>query len=78
VFFFLLACVNSFGGVMVMIFVFIPATLISVAICYALTEFGKCWDNKFVFAVPAALALIDCIILLLLINLVFRVVIIIV
>ncbi len=74
----LLACVNSFGGVMVMIFVFIPATLISVAICYALADFGKCWDNKFVFAVPAVLALIDCIILLLLINLVFRVVIIIV
>lgn len=74
----LLVCVSTFGGVMVMIFVFIPATLISVAICYALVEFGRCWDNKFVFAVPAALALIDCIVLLLLVNLVFRVVIIIV
>ena len=74
----LLVCVNSFGGVIVTVFVFVPATLISVAVCYLLVEFGRCWDNKLVFAVPAALALIDCIVLLLLINLVFRVVIIIV
>lgn len=74
----LLVCVNSFGGVIVTVFVFVPATLISVAVCYLLVEFGRCWDNKFVFAVPAALALMDCLVLLILINLVFRVVIIIV
>lgn len=74
----LLISVSSFGGVIVTIFVFVPATLVSIVICFLLAEFCKKCDKKFVFLIPAALAIVNCIILLLLVNLVFRVVIVIV
>ena len=73
-----LFCVNSIGGVLVAIFVFIPATLISFAVCAVITEVCKKFDKRYAFFVPAVLALLDGIILMLLINVVFRVVIIIV
>lgn len=74
----ILLFVNSVGGVIVAVFVFIPASLLSFAICFLITEICKCFDKKFVFFLPAALALIDGIILMLLINVLFKVVIIIV
>ena len=74
----ILVCASAFGGVVVLIFVFVPATLISLALCYIVAEFSKVCNQNFVFGIPAALALIDGIVLLLLINVVFRIVIIIV
>ena len=74
----LMVTVASFSGVIVLIFVFVPSTLISMALCFISSEFCGMVDRKYAFLVPAALALIDCIIMLLLINVLFRVVIIIV
>lgn len=73
-----LLCANSIGGILVTVFVFIPATLISIAVCFLLTELCKSFDKKYILFVPLLLALIDGIILMLLVNVVFRVVIIIV
>lgn len=74
----LLCSVSALGGVIAFIFVFLPATVISIIICYLLCEFCRCCDNKLVLIIPAILAILDGIILLLLLNVVFRVVIIIV
>ena len=74
----ILICVSSVGGIIVAVFVFIPATVLSFAICCIITEICKNFDAKYAFFVPLALALVDGIILMLLINVVFRVVIIIV
>lgn len=71
-------CVNSVGGVLVAIFVFLPASLVSITVCCMLTEICKRYDKKYAFAVPLVFALIDGIILMLLVNVVFRVVIIVV
>ena len=74
----LIITVGAFSGVIVIIFVFVPATLISLALCYFAGEFCIKADKKYCFFIPAALALIDLIIMALLVNVVFRVVIIIV
>ena len=73
----ILICVSSVGGVIVAMFVFIPATVLSFTICCIITEICKNFA-RYAFFVPLVLALIDGIILMLLINVVFRVVIIIV
>ena len=73
-----LICVTSLSGVLVTIFVFIPSTLVSLLICYIISETCKKCDYWWNFLIPAALALIDGIILMLLVNVVFRIVIIIV
>jgi len=69
---------NAFGGVTVAIFVFIPTSLISIIFCCITVEICKCINKKYCFFVPLAFALINTIILLLLVNVVFRVVIVIV
>lgn len=74
----ILTCFCSVSGIIVAIFVFIPATLLSFVICCAIAELCKNFDNRYAFFVPLALALINSIILMLLINVLFRVVIIIV
>lgn len=74
----ILIAVNALGGVTVAIFVFIPAYLVSLALCYFLAEFSKCINHKFVFLLPVIFAVINTIILLLLVNVVFRVIIVIV
>lgn len=74
----ILICVNSVGGILVAIFVFIPASVLSFALCCIITEICKNFDKRYVFFVPLALALIDGIVLMLLVNVLFRVVIIIV
>lgn len=74
----LIVSANSFVGFIVVLLVFVPTTLISLAVCYLISEYCLCFENKLVFALPAVLALIDMIIMLLLVNIVFRVVIIIV
>ena len=73
-----LLCANSIGGILAAIFVFIPATLISVAVCYVLTEICKSFDKRYCLLVPLIISLIDGVVLMLLVNVVFRVVIIIV
>ncbi len=61
-----------------LIFVFIPTSLISIIFCCVTVEICKCINKKYCFFVPLAFAVINTIILLLLVNVVFRVVIVIV
>lgn len=69
---------NALGGITVAVLVFIPSSLISLLFCYVLTESCGVLNKKIVFFAPAILAAINTIIFLLLINVVFRVVIVIV
>lgn len=78
IYFVLLLVASSVGGVLVLIFVFVPASLLSIAFCYIVSEICKSIDVRYVFFTPAVFALIDAIVLMLLVNVVFRVVIIIV
>lgn len=78
IYFALLATVSALGGVMVMIFVYIPSVIVCVLLCYALADLFKCCDKKIIYALPAIFALADGLILLIFVNVVFRVVIIIV
>ena len=66
---------NAFGGVVVGLIVYIPSTLISFVLCYLIVEFCRIFDGKFALFVPAAAAVIDTLIFIILINLVFRAVI---
>lgn len=74
----LIIAVGTFSGVIVALFVFIPATIISFAICYLICEFCVNTDKKYCFFIPAVIAVADMLVLLLLINAIFRIVIIIV
>ena len=74
----LLATISALGGVVVMIFVYIPSILVCMLLCYALADLFKCCDRKIIYAFPAVFALLDGLILILLVNVLFRVVIIIV
>lgn len=71
----ILICINAFGGVIISLFVFLPATLISIFLCYLVADFCKVVNKKFVFLMPLVLALVDCLIYCLLINVLFRVII---
>ena len=74
----LLIGVNAFGGVIVAVFVFLPSSLIVFAMCYVVADFIKCVNGKYALFVPAALALADLVIYALLVNALFRLIIIIV
>ncbi|MDE6105326.1 MAG: hypothetical protein K2G38_06585, partial [Clostridia bacterium] len=74
----ILFSMNAFGGITVAIIVFIPTSIISLIFCCATIELCKVVDKKICFALPAILALINTLILLILVNVVFRVVIVIV
>lgn len=69
---------NVLGGITVAVFVYIPISIISIFLCCFILESCKLFDKKFVFFVPLIFAIINTIIFLLLINVVFRVVIVIV
>lgn len=69
---------NAFGGITVAIFVFIPTTLVSFFMDCLIVECCKILNKKYVFFAPAILALINTLILLILVNVVFRIVIVIV
>lgn len=69
---------NAFGGITVAILVFIPTSLISIIFCCFVTETCKSINKKFVFLIPLGFAVLNTLIMLLLINVVFRVVIVIV
>lgn len=74
----ILIVVNSFSGTVVAIFVFIPASLVSFALCYIICEYCKIIYKKYAFVMPLAFSVINLAVYALLINLLFRLVIIIV
>lgn len=74
----LLITVCSFSGILVMLLIFIPSNFISVAFCLAIMEGCRLFDKKFAVAVPAVLSVLSLIVLVLLLNVVFRIIIIIV
>lgn len=69
---------NAFGGVTVAVLVFIPSTLVSLSLCCLTVETCKNFNKKYALLFPLVPALIDMIIMLLLVNVVFRVIIVIV
>ena len=68
----------TFGGITVAILVFIPTYIISFAFCWFIAEYCKLINKKYIFFVPAILALTNTVVLTILVNVVFRVVIVIV
>ena len=74
----ILLSLNSLGGVTVAILVFIPASMVSMCLCYAVAEFSKVINKKLVVFVPALFALLNTLLLIVLVNLIFRVIIVIV
>lgn len=66
---------NSFSGIIVAVFVFIPASLVSFVLSFLVCELCKCINKRYAFALPAIFAAVDCLVLILLINVLFRVVI---
>ena len=74
----ILLSLNSLGGVTVAILVFIPATIISMVFCNLIADSCKIINKKIVLFVPAVCAIIDTLLLIILVNLLFRVIIVIV
>lgn len=74
----ILFSVNAFGGITVAIFVFIPSSLISLIACCITVDMCKYFDKKYCFFVPLLISVINTLIFILLVNVIFRVVIVIV
>lgn len=74
----LLIVVCSFSGILVLLIIFLPATLISLALCLFVMEGCKLFPKKYAIGIPAILAVSDCLVLVILVNVVFRIIIIIV
>ena len=74
----LLFSVSAIGGITVALIVFIPTAFISLAFCYIVAECCKIFNKKYVFFIPAILAVINCLVLVFMVNVVFRLIIIIV
>ena len=74
----ILFSLNSLGGVTVAILVFIPSSVASMILCLFIAENCKIINKKLVFFVPAIFALLNSVLLLILVNLLFRVIIVIV
>ena len=68
----------GFGGVMAAVIIYIPAFLFSCVLCAFAAEVCNMVERKFVFFFPAALAVASCVFLLLMLNVVFRLLIVIV
>ena len=75
VYFVVLLFVNSFGGVIAALFVFLPASLISLGLCFVVAEYCRAVQKKFSLIMPLFLSLCDLIVYALLINALFRIVI---
>ena len=69
---------STFGGVTVAIFVFIPTTVTAFVFYFLIVETCKIINTKYVFFMPAVFAVINTLILLLFVNVIFRVIIVIV
>ena len=74
----ILLSLNSLGGVTVAVLVFIPASVVSMILCNLIAESCKIFNKKIVLFVPAVCAVINTILLIILVNLLFRVIIVIV
>ena len=74
----ILCSLNSLGGVTVALLVFIPTSVVSILLCYATAEFCQIINRKIVFFSPAICALLNTLLMLILVNLLFRVIIVIV
>ena len=74
----LLIGVSSFSGTVVAIFVYIPASLISFVFCYLVADFCSVVYKKYALLMPLVLSVINLIIYALLINVLFRIIIMIV
>lgn len=69
---------SAFGGVVVTIFVFVPSTLLFFVLCYIVAECCTILYKTYALCLPLVLSIIDCVIYALLINALFRIIIIIV
>ena len=69
---------NAFGGVTVAVLVFIPISLISIFLCCVIADCCKIVNKKYVFFLPLILAAVNTFVLLVMVNVVFRVIIVIV
>lgn len=69
---------NTFGGITVAIFVFIPVSLCSVLFCIFVIDTCKILNKKILFFVPVILAVVNTLLFIIQINIVFRLVIVIV
>lgn len=69
---------NALGGVSVAVLVFIPVSCVSLCLCWLTVEICKIINKRYVFFMPAIFAFIVTLIMIILVNIVFRVVIVIV
>ena len=74
----ILFSLNSLGGVTVAILVFIPSSIMSMIFSAVIADSCRIINKKIVFFVPLVCAFINTLLLLLLVNLLFRVIIVIV
>lgn len=73
----LLFAVSAIGGATVAIFVFLPTSLVSLFMCLVVAECCKLIKRKYAFIFPAVLAVISTLVLVFLVNVLFRLVIVI-
>ena len=69
----ILVSASAFGGIIVTLLVFLPASLVSIGLCFVLGECCKKINRKYIFILPVIISVIDLILYALLINVVFRV-----
>ncbi len=69
---------NTFGGITVAVFVFIPTSFCSLFFGILIAESCKIINKKYIFVVPVVLAVVNTLLFLILINIVFRLIIVIV
>lgn len=74
----ILLCATAFGGISVALIVFIPAGLISLICCVFVSDVCRFVNKRYVLFMPAVLAVANTLVLLVLINVVFKVIIVIV
>lgn len=68
----------GFGGVLCAVIIYIPCFLVSALSCYFVAEAYGCVAKKYVFFFPAVMALLNCLLMIILLNVVFRILIVIV
>lgn len=74
----ILCALCGFGGVMAALLIFIPTSLLSLALCYFIAESCTICNKKYVFFLPLIISLIASLAFLLFHNVIFRIIIIIV
>lgn len=68
----------SIEGILVAIVVFLPSFLVSTLFCIIVCEYGKILKKNYAFLLGAVMALVSTTIMILLVNIIFRVIIVIV